>query len=46
VEPQELLPQLQPYAAEAMETYAVSRMVNSPQHNSPACLTPVSAAEQ
>lgn len=34
-EPTRLLPLLQPYAAEEMEAYAVSRMVNSPRNDSP-----------
>lgn len=41
--PQDLLPVLHPYAAEAMEAYAVSTQVNSPRHNFPACIAPVSS---
>jgi putative SOS response-associated peptidase YedK len=36
-----LLPLLQPCASEAMEAYEVSRLVNSPKHNAPACIAPV-----
>ena len=32
---------LQPYPAEAMTCYEVSRLVNSPKNNSPACIEPV-----
>ncbi len=34
-EPEKLLPLLQPYAAEEMEAYAVSRAVNSPRNDGP-----------
>lgn len=34
-EPERLLPLLQPYAAEDMEAYSVSRMVNSPRNDGP-----------
>ena len=34
-EPARLLPLLQPYAAEEMEAYSVSRMVNSPRNDGP-----------
>jgi putative SOS response-associated peptidase YedK len=37
-----LLALLEPFAGDAMEAYEVSRLVNSPQNNSPACLEPVS----
>ena len=33
---------LKPYAHHEMEAYEVSTFVNSPQHNSPDCITPVS----
>lgn len=33
---------LQPYDAKAMQSYAVSKSVNSPKNDSPACLEPVS----
>jgi putative SOS response-associated peptidase YedK len=41
--PQKLLPWLIPYASADMEAYAVSPVVNSPRHNTPACIEPVSA---
>ncbi len=37
-----LLPLLQPFASDEMEAYEVSRLVNSPRNNSPACIQPVS----
>lgn len=36
-----LLPLLVPFKGEAMEAYAVSRLVNAPRNNSPACIAPV-----
>ncbi len=36
-----LLPRLRPYASEALEAFEVSREVNSPHHNTPACIEPV-----
>ena len=35
-----LLPLLQPFPGDTMEAYEVSRLVNSPKHNSPRCLAP------
>ncbi|MGE4096591.1 MAG: SOS response-associated peptidase, partial [Candidatus Binatia bacterium] len=40
-EPQQLVPLLQPYSAEAMEAYEVSSAVNSPKNDTAACLVPV-----
>ncbi len=40
-DPQALLPLLTPHPAEAMEAYAVSPLVNSPQNDTPACITPI-----
>jgi putative SOS response-associated peptidase YedK len=37
----ELLSLLQPYPSDEMEAYEISRMVNSPANNSPACIEPV-----
>ncbi|MBI1800376.1 MAG: SOS response-associated peptidase [Chloroflexi bacterium] len=37
-----LLALLKPYPAEEMEAYAVSRLVNSPENNSPDCIVPAS----
>ncbi len=37
-----LLSLLQPFGADSMEAYEVSRLVNSPRNNSPACMAPVS----
>jgi putative SOS response-associated peptidase YedK len=39
-ESEELLPLLTPYPAADMETYAVSRKVNSPYNNDPGCIEP------
>ena len=36
-----LSPLLQPFASEQMEAYEVSRLVNAPKHNCPACVQPV-----
>jgi putative SOS response-associated peptidase YedK len=41
--PEKLLPWLTPYESADMEAYAVSPAVNSPRHNTPACIAPVSA---
>lgn len=41
----ELLPMLNPYPAEAMEGYPVSRAVNSPAFNGPECTVPVGEME-
>lgn len=41
-DPQELSPLLRPFDADKMETYAVSRLVNSPQNDSPSCIQPIS----
>jgi putative SOS response-associated peptidase YedK len=43
-DPELLLPLLQPYPAELMEGYEVSRLVNSPQNNSPDLLQPMTHA--
>jgi len=40
-DPQALLPLLTPYAAELMEAYAVSPLVNSPRNDTPACIEPL-----
>ena len=40
-DPQALLPLLTPYAAELMEAYAVSPLVNSPRNDTPACTEPL-----
>lgn len=34
---------LQPFASDELEAYEVSRLVNSPKNNSPACVQPISA---
>jgi putative SOS response-associated peptidase YedK len=39
--PEKLLPLIQPYPTEAMVAYPVSRLVNSPANDNPACITPV-----
>lgn len=39
-ESEELLPLLTPYPAIDMETYTVSRKVNSPYNNDPGCIEP------
>ena len=39
-----LIDLLEPYPAEEMEAYPVSRLVNSPEHNRPECLEPVRGA--
>jgi len=36
-----LLPLLRPYPAEEMEAYEVSRLVNSPDNNTPECIRPI-----
>lgn len=36
-----LLPLLQPFDAYAMQAYKVSRLVNAPRNNCPACIQPV-----
>jgi putative SOS response-associated peptidase YedK len=41
-----LLPLLQPYAAEEMEMYEVSRAVNSPKRDDPDCIKPVTSFKQ
>lgn len=43
-DPQSLLPLLQPYPAERMAARPVSRTVNSPANDSPACIAPVAEA--
>ena len=43
-DPARLLPLLTPYPAEEMEVYSVSRLVNSPQHDTPECILPIGAA--
>jgi putative SOS response-associated peptidase YedK len=40
-DPQQLSPLLQPYPAELMEAYAVSRQVNSPGNDQPECIRPI-----
>jgi putative SOS response-associated peptidase YedK len=40
VDPQKLNPFLQPYPAEHMEAYPVSRFVNNPRNDSPDCIRP------
>jgi putative SOS response-associated peptidase YedK len=37
----DVLPLLVPYSAAEMEAYPVSRLVNSPENNSPDCIRPV-----
>jgi putative SOS response-associated peptidase YedK len=39
-DPAHLLPLLQPYPAEAMQAYAVSRLVNSPANERAECILP------
>ena len=39
-DPAKLLPLLKRYPAEDMELYPVSRLVNSPQHDTPDCIVP------
>jgi putative SOS response-associated peptidase YedK len=41
--PEKLLPWLTPYESADMQAYAVSPAVNSPRHNTPACIAPVAA---
>ena len=41
VPPDRLAPCLQPYPPEEMEAYPVSPLVNSPAHDEPACIQPV-----
>ncbi|MGE5224552.1 MAG: SOS response-associated peptidase [Omnitrophica WOR_2 bacterium] len=41
--PEELSPVLQPYPAEEMVAFPVSRMVNSPEIDLPKCIEPISA---
>lgn len=43
-EPDRLLPLLVPYTAEQMEGYLVSRLVNSPAHDSPELIVPAKAS--
>jgi putative SOS response-associated peptidase YedK len=40
-DPAQLLPLLQPYPAEAMHAYAVSKKVNSPANESAECIVPI-----
>jgi putative SOS response-associated peptidase YedK len=40
-EPQTLLPLLKPYPSDLMEFYPVSKLVNSPAHDTPDCIVPV-----
>ena len=40
-EPAKLSPLLTPYPAQEMELYPVSRLVNSPQHDTPECIVPL-----
>ena len=39
--PAQLLTLLKPYPAEEMEASPVSRLVNSPQHDTPDCILPI-----
>ncbi len=39
--PADLVPLLQSYSAAEWQAYAVSQLVNTPQHNSPACIAPL-----
>ena len=39
--PADVLPLLGPYSAAEMEAYPVSRLVNSPENNSPDCIRPM-----
>jgi putative SOS response-associated peptidase YedK len=41
--PEKLNPLMNPYPAEEMEAYPVSRLVNSPQNDVPDCIVPVTA---
>lgn len=41
--PADLVPLLQPYSAAELQAYPVSQLVNTPQHNSPACIAPLAA---
>ncbi len=41
--PAELMPLLQPYSADSMEAYEVSKIVNSPSNDVPECIVPLSA---
>lgn len=41
--PADVLPLLQPYSAERMEAYPVSRRVNAPVANDPECIQPLTA---
>ena len=43
-DPEVLLPLLQPYAPAQMQAYAVAPLVNTPRHNTPACMAPLSDA--
>ncbi|MFA4987248.1 MAG: SOS response-associated peptidase family protein [Candidatus Brocadiia bacterium] len=42
LDPAKLLPLLKSYPPEQMEFYPVSQIVNSPTHDTPACLVPTS----
>jgi putative SOS response-associated peptidase YedK len=42
----DLMPLLQPYPADRMEAYEVSKLVNSPANDLPDCIVPVTAADQ
>ena len=39
-DPAKILPLLRPYPSEDMEVYPVSRLVNSPQNDTPDCVVP------
>jgi len=45
-DPDVLLPLLQPYTAEEMAVYEVSRAVNSPKFDEPDCIKPVTSFKQ
>lgn len=40
-DPAALAPILQPYPAELMRAYVISRRVNNPRHDDPSCIAPV-----
>jgi len=45
-DPNDLLDLLGPYEDDVMEAYAVSKLVNAPVNDDPACIEPLPAAEQ
>lgn len=46
VSPADLMPLLQPYPADQMEAYEVTKLVNSPANDVPDCIVPLTAPSQ